>query len=94
MRRYRRTSGRQLLSAPVKKRIDGVSAGELKFIVIDITKMNLGYTPEKDSIDRHFLCGQITIIPANQERLSRDTESRSPERDLKFATESSSYDCL
>lgn len=48
------TSGRQLLSVPVKKRIDGVSAGELKFIVTQITKTNLGYTLQKGSIDKLF----------------------------------------
>jgi hypothetical protein len=52
------TSGRQLLSVPVKKRIDGVSAGELKFIVIYVTKANLGYTPQKDSIDKFFYVGK------------------------------------
>lgn len=52
------TSGRQLLCVPVKKRIDGVSAGELKFIVTQITKTNLGYTLQKGSIDKLFRVGK------------------------------------
>lgn len=52
------TSGRQLLSVPVKKIIDGVSAGELKFIVTQITKTNLGYTLQKGSIDKLFRVGK------------------------------------
>lgn len=52
------TSGRQLLSVLVKKRIDGVSAGELKFIVTQITKTNLGYTLQKGSIDKLFRVGK------------------------------------
>ena len=53
------TSGRQLLCVPVKKRSDGVSAGELKFIVIGITKMDLGYTPKRDSIEWIFRIGKL-----------------------------------
>lgn len=52
------TSGRRLLSVPVKKRSDGVSAGELKFIVIKVTKLNLGYTLQKGSIDNLFRGGK------------------------------------
>lgn len=86
------TSGRQLPSVSVKKRSDGVSAGELKFIATYITKVNLGHTPAKGLNRQVFLCRQITIPPANQESLPRDSESRSPERDLIFASESAVYD--
>ena len=82
------TSGRQLLSVPVKKRIDGVSAGELKFIVTQITKTNLGYTLQKGSIDKLFRVGK-SRSPQQIRSVFHEIQKVGLQRAiLKFASES------
>ena len=82
------TSGRQLLSVPVKKRIDGVSAGELKFIVTQITKTNLGYTLQKGSIDKLFRVGK-SRSPQQIRSVFHEIQKVGLQRTiLKFASES------